>query len=435
MRRIRNNVDGSLLRSSRRQRARAKASEFHYFPLLPKELRDVIWEYAALPFTPGIHFFQLKTDCLFNGRAWETRCHLKVPDRFSAFHRRGDNLSAYLDDVGVWDACCESRQLLEGLRQSGHLASDAGPVLAASDVLSEEDLPFKTLDGWRPSSRDSGCDCSFGEHSEEGTIGPYREMLLNLDQDVICLNVNLGGGNAEFQALLQSGHEILGLDDRIDELRCSGDAFPVRRLALEYHPRWSAQAAASDDPLESLAQPSDGLATWEEDALSDLHCAFTRYSFLPFLTCVYFIDYRIVPAAPQRKKKAGLMSSLLGDEPASSPALHRPGTEVFRGKDATFYEVRRDEVDGERWTFADRDVFLLADALAEERAYQQTSFQAEAEEARRNSSSSSGGDDDEADAPAAVAAADAIRARAERWRLDCSQRCQFKVLACVRSTS
>jgi hypothetical protein len=417
MRRRRNDRAGSLLRRMpRKKREQPRPGEFHYFPLLPKELRDVIWEYAALPFTPGIHFFQLETNCLFNGRTWETRCRLKVPDRFSAFHVRGDNLSAYLDDVGVWDACCESRQLLEGLRLGGQLANEDGPILAASDVLSEEDLPFKTLDSWRPSSRDSGCDCSFGEHSEEGTLGPYREMLLNLDQDVICLNVNLGGGGPEFQSLLQSGHEILGLDDGIDELRCSGDAFPLRRLALEFHPRWSAQAAVDhDDPLaeqqlDEQQAAADGLASWEEDALSDLNCTFTRYSFLPFLTCVYFIDYRITPAR---------------NVPETD--LHRPGTDVFRGKGATFYEVKRDEVDGDRWVFADRDVFLLAEALAEERAYQQNSFHAEAEEARRN-----GGGEEVAPA---VTAAEVIRARADKWRLDCNQRCQFKVLACVRSSA
>ncbi|KAI1840829.1 hypothetical protein JX266_012977 [Neoarthrinium moseri] len=348
---------------------------FHYFPRLPKELRDVIWEYAALPFVPGIHFFQLITEPLFDGNSWETNCRLEVPTD-SRCRGNGNYTSSYLNDVGVWDACCESRQLLEKLSpRNERLGEKGGPILTAQGMLTEEDSPFEMLRSWR--SHDSGCDCSYGEHRpEDNFFGSNRPLLINLDQDIICLTLDLD--RLRFQL---NGTEILG----IEELRAWGNAFPVRRLALQFYPTWTRE------------NHHDCITARQEETLADLMHNFSTYSYFPFLKSVYFIDYRITA-----KSGAVLNRSVDRLEP------------IFHGKGMTFHEVQRDD---DRWNFPDRNAFLLAEELAHQRACSRADYYA---------------NDDSDEKREAL---DLLQARADVWRLDKDEPCQFKVLCCVPTDS
>ncbi|KAI1390029.1 uncharacterized protein F4822DRAFT_428375 [Hypoxylon trugodes] len=92
--------------------------EFHLFPKLPIELRDMIWEFAMRPNKPGVHFFQRR-----NPSGWFTY-QLTLPGLVDQ-PRTGDhtfrgpryvpqhNPSTYLIDEHLWFACRESRQTME----------------------------------------------------------------------------------------------------------------------------------------------------------------------------------------------------------------------------------------------------------------------------------------------------------------------------------
>ncbi|KAK1757091.1 hypothetical protein QBC47DRAFT_378394 [Echria macrotheca] len=114
----------------------APLTAFHYFPLLPFELRELIWKFAVRPAVPGAHFFTVKHDQsrgfssefqalhpYRNGRQpWclgAPRCLPKTAEFTrdlleatppSWLH---NNPSSYLIDSGLWSACRESRLVME----------------------------------------------------------------------------------------------------------------------------------------------------------------------------------------------------------------------------------------------------------------------------------------------------------------------------------
>ncbi|KAI0134272.1 hypothetical protein BJ170DRAFT_192773 [Xylariales sp. AK1849] len=297
--------------------------EFHYFPFLPKELRDMVWEYAALPSTPGIHFFQLVTESRFEDSRWKTRCRLDAPNAPGRSRWFRDNASSYLDTLGVWDACCESRQRLGKLFPRQQLTDESGPLLAIHDLISESDLPFESLKGWNDQGY-SPCNCSYRDHGRSLTLGSNRALVLNLEEDIICLGLDLSG-----MRFHEGGNEIMD----IQELRAL-KGHPARRLALEWNPKWN-----QDLP--------DGITPGESEVLCDIITKFTSAAFLPRLKCVYFIDHRITA------RKDPEMDSICC------------GTEVFRGRGKTFHEVRSGD---DRWVVADEHPFVLLRDLAEERS-------------------------------------------------------------------
>jgi len=102
---------------------------FHPFPRLPKELRDVIWDFAIRPKRPSAHVFtafESSVDAEWSQLSqyavthpWARRCNLAAPQsRNSTDQQRRlswvqDNLSAYIIDSGLWRACKESREAVE----------------------------------------------------------------------------------------------------------------------------------------------------------------------------------------------------------------------------------------------------------------------------------------------------------------------------------
>lgn len=356
------------------------AGEFHYFPLLPKELRDVIWEYAALPSAPGIHFFQLETvlDWREELNRTEAVCRFGISPNsgFVDGLGFGSNASSYFNDLAVWDACCESRQRLENLRLRGRIGQGDGPLTVVPGLLLEDLLPYETLAGWNGTS--SGrCHCSYGYHEPKSCLGGRRDLLVNLEKDVICLTLDL-----QHLTFRRGGDEILD----IPQLRALKEDFPVRKLALQYHPEWAGGLG--------------GITPGQEEILQDVLDMFSSYVHLPLLECVYFIDYRITPRSDVRLDAT------------------RPGHAVFRGRRKAFYDVTRDD---ERWDFVDDQPFELAAELDESRSTSRAWCCEGSEEIE---------DPDKEDKTEVM---QFIERRAEKWGLNKDQKCQFRVLACVPS--
>ncbi|KAH6650518.1 hypothetical protein F5144DRAFT_637426 [Chaetomium tenue] len=119
------------------------ATDFHFFPFLPWELRDKIWKFAIRPAVPGAHVFSIR-----NGRPKHTnpdhqtprddyphisesslaapRCLPRGVDFSPAAQEAApiswalNNPSTYLVDSGLWAACKESRLAIEnGLQIPG----------------------------------------------------------------------------------------------------------------------------------------------------------------------------------------------------------------------------------------------------------------------------------------------------------------------------
>ncbi|KAK6222839.1 hypothetical protein LQW54_000648 [Pestalotiopsis sp. IQ-011] len=381
-------------------RAESPLCEFHYFPLLPKELRDMVWEFAAQSqlSTPSIHFFQLQTvlddrDEAEDGNGRTPRkCTLSVP-KHSGFVDGlgfGHNPSSYLNDLAVWDACCESRHLLETGRARGRTYSDDSRVMAVRNLLAEEDLPYaKPLSGWRGTPGETcSCQCSYGTHrptaaataTHERHNGGRRDLLVNLEQDVICLTLDLQ--NLTFE---RDGSELLD----IPELRALKDDFPVRKLALQYHPGW--------------AGGLEGIGPEQEDALRDVLDMFGTYSHLPLLECVYFIDYRITP-------QGGAQG------PIGSGSSKPSDQAVFQGRGRSFYEVEKDD---DAWCLEDTRPFLLAEELANSRSLSRAWSSEDGEEQNNDQ-------DQEGNKTLRL-----IEDWAEKWGIDQNQECKFKVLACL----
>lgn len=106
-------------------------AEFHRFTLLPRELRDQIWDHALRHNTPGVHFFSTHAPSRIDPAAVEDSMVVKpfeyqgrpaaTPHRgiltLSAPRHRCDgerswssrNDSTYMVDSGMWTACRESR--------------------------------------------------------------------------------------------------------------------------------------------------------------------------------------------------------------------------------------------------------------------------------------------------------------------------------------
>ncbi|KAI1193263.1 hypothetical protein F5X97DRAFT_44605 [Nemania serpens] len=99
---------------------------FHSFPLLPKELRDQIWEDCVHTFEPSAQFFSFfsyehrehELDELSGqavGCAERFRATIAAPRsrETGEISWSRHNKSAYLIDHGLWTACWESREVIE----------------------------------------------------------------------------------------------------------------------------------------------------------------------------------------------------------------------------------------------------------------------------------------------------------------------------------
>ncbi|KAI1134934.1 hypothetical protein F5Y05DRAFT_421661 [Hypoxylon sp. FL0543] len=84
---------------------------FHFFPRLPQELKDRVWEFAAQN-SPGIHFFRLVRGC----REWALEAPRHKPQHRPSWTTK--NSSYYLHYQALWDTCKASRREVDKYQQS-----------------------------------------------------------------------------------------------------------------------------------------------------------------------------------------------------------------------------------------------------------------------------------------------------------------------------
>ncbi|KAK0655765.1 hypothetical protein B0T16DRAFT_397661 [Cercophora newfieldiana] len=105
------------------------ATEFHFFPLLPWELRDMIWKFAIRPALPGAHIFRISTaehrtpeQEASGGHCPQKRERFVAPQclprgfdssQAAPISWTLNNPSMYLVDGGLWTACKESLQAID----------------------------------------------------------------------------------------------------------------------------------------------------------------------------------------------------------------------------------------------------------------------------------------------------------------------------------
>ncbi|OBS28431.1 hypothetical protein FPOA_02369 [Fusarium poae] len=148
-------------------------STFHPFSRLPFELRQQIWEEACLPSGPlerGIQYLFLTADGLVaSPRNWSQTSKQDPSDL--------RNKSAYLIDGGLWNACKESRQVIEkhkNFEEWVHLRNQA----------IDEDESFNSYKaGW-----DSGTSAIHPATIEDGTEDWH--MLTYPGQDIFCYKLD-----------------------------------------------------------------------------------------------------------------------------------------------------------------------------------------------------------------------------------------------------
>ncbi|KAH8882202.1 hypothetical protein GQ53DRAFT_463394 [Thozetella sp. PMI_491] len=156
-------------------------AEFHLFPNLPKELRDLIWESAIRPDRPSAHFFTLcydgkesmRTQVLANwaSRYQNWKLQLSCPQfsstAFGSYSWTDGNPSAYLLDSGLWTACRESRDAMRRYHRLGRRPErDAEEAAPETTPTGPRALPRPTLA------------CSKGLiHDRFLTVDPARDLL------------------------------------------------------------------------------------------------------------------------------------------------------------------------------------------------------------------------------------------------------------------
>ncbi|KAK0758151.1 hypothetical protein N5P37_009452 [Trichoderma harzianum] len=173
-------------------------SEFHQFANLPTELRLKIWKHALQPISPSrprAHFFSV-TNYKEDGdtlKKLRVQCHLGsdceinhgttyclAAPKFGDSHSwTNNNPSAYLLDYGMWNACHESREVIEKHYKMNHWTAKFRQGRSSMDDNQPVDacVPFIY-----PHSSGSWC---FAIHPNQdlvclqpinaGTVGYYRE--------------------------------------------------------------------------------------------------------------------------------------------------------------------------------------------------------------------------------------------------------------------
>lgn len=419
--------------------------EFQYFPLLPKELRDMVWEFASQSqlSTPSMHFFQLETvleEHPIEGRDDIERCILTVPQCTGFVQDKLGfrfNSSSYLNDLAVWDACCEARHLLEAGRAraaSRGNQSDGGRIMTVRNKVPDDFLPWKKgLSGWQTPGET--CPCSYGSHYGSAAVaehndcnssnigtdndrGAHRNLLINLEQDVLCLTFDWDN----LKAFMRDGSELL----EIPELRGLKNGYPVRKIALQYHPDWigGRDGIQTQQVRRQVDWPKRKNSMWltyyfQEDGLRDVLDVLSQYQDFPLLECLYLIDYRITP----RDQETRALDSTSTKEERQRPAKSK----VFEARGMSFHEVEKDDQD---WCLPDDQPFTLLAAMAETNAagrwaatgrgdvpWAAEGLHEAAMEGHEEEEESQGLRD--------------LRDWAGKWGLNWEQKCQFKVLACL----
>lgn len=183
-------------------------AEFHRFDELPRELRDQIWDLTIRDEAPGVHFFTAHD--LLSGLS-----HFTLPDKVDGSkqvkhrdkqgisdensfvpctlsaprHRNGGpqkwnsyNLSAYLQDSGLWTACWESR--LRMLRRYRPEQTSSQHLRTAEEIREFFTSTFDTNVTLR----------ILGDHAQE-----TQYITINPIVDLLCLQSPTMSAGAPFK--------------------------------------------------------------------------------------------------------------------------------------------------------------------------------------------------------------------------------------------
>ncbi|KAI0384310.1 hypothetical protein F5Y04DRAFT_293261 [Hypomontagnella monticulosa] len=193
---------------------------FTLFPLLPKELRDKIWDSAIRPDQPGAHFFsvvgpleagdspldygpRMELKILEHPDKWDDRV-LAAPGHLHANSVRLSweihNPSLYMYDSGLWSACKESRDRMEWRFESQSWDRDAREryfrdsprsQIKESNVISTTGC-FRTRTGMRYFTMYPHQDLLCLQSRWKRTFQLCDFRLANIDVAVPFLNSRLG---------------------------------------------------------------------------------------------------------------------------------------------------------------------------------------------------------------------------------------------------
>jgi hypothetical protein len=312
-------------------------AEFHFFPLLPWELREKIWKLVIRPTGPGANVFRVYnrkqsepvmedeafTDD-FNDWGWHLAAPQCLPNGvdFSPAARRAapiswtlNNPSTYLVDSGLWTACKESMLIIE----------------------QEFQTPARRQKQWTPSEVES-FRAERGRFTLPETAtymisdpSRYRYITVFPTQDLLILQIR----ELPTPHFLQNSHDVIALNDHFLSFIFPSLLSPVGNdtktyyrhqydlhVAFEYDPAW-------DTVNHHLPDfPSYGSRLLENMIKST--ASEGQFSF------VWFIDYRI-KRNPRHQAATG----------ENAVGLDSEQSKVFFASDRRFVEVKEGQLGGE----------------------------------------------------------------------------------------
>jgi hypothetical protein len=318
---------------------------FHYFPLLPFELRDQIWKFALRPAVPGAHLFCTYPQ-LFNytepegfsfafqafhpfDPLWCLGAPRCLP-RTSTFTQDSlalaptswlrNNPSAYLIDSGLWSACKESRRVIEHAfrRPEYHGHPNWG---ISKSVIDEDNRGDSQKQSYGLFALPGVTSYATREEDERRflSVMPYRDLFILQPFKL-----------SEFYGIGISGTIPFYYPGGL--ARPSFDWWANYQIALEYDPVWDKASAA---PYNSM----------DRQIIEHLIPQIAEDCILNF----WLIDYRIKP------KSTGRAGAESGGPPCT-------GRKVFLGSDRRYVQVLPEECPDSRDSYQDGGplAFILA---------------------------------------------------------------------------
>ncbi|KAK3934570.1 hypothetical protein QBC46DRAFT_324884 [Diplogelasinospora grovesii] len=309
---------------------------FHFFPLLPLELREAIWTFAVRPPRPGAHIFRVysEEEAETMDRQYETdsegrirpfpavaapQClprdaHFTLSARASApVSWTSHNSSAYLIDSGLWTACKESRLVIErvfrceewlALRKERNKSSGLRMYLECG--IGTEDLP-EHEDYEKAAKKLFGCPFHMPATylARDGSSAHYLTIFPGTDLIVLQLEPH-DMGNISWDSLNDNG------------------AIPALRAAIS----WRIELGTVQYALE-LDPSWNKKAQCYSNSDNDLLCDIVRAARSEEFSKLWLINYQI-------KRKHYVPT----EEQAAKMERHPPA--IFYGSDRRYVEVMRD---------------------------------------------------------------------------------------------
>ncbi|KAK0744359.1 hypothetical protein B0T21DRAFT_357689 [Apiosordaria backusii] len=304
------------------------AADFHFFPLLPWELREMIWKLAIRPALPGAHVFRVynANDSEHNGPEHETsrddypwisksrlaapRCLPRGVDFDPAAQAAApiswtlNNPSTYLIDSGLWAACKESLLVIENEFQN---PARRQKVWSLSEVES-----FRKKRGRFTLPETATYTVSDNSRRRYLTVFPGQDLFILQPHDIAALNWDLIWDSFPSYRFLAG-----------DWIRISWDECE-RHMALEYDPAW-----------DKVAHNTRRGPAW--DFIVDI----VWNTALAGSFSLWFIDYRI-KRSPRYQEPTKEQAKALGDKPPRA----------FYASDRRFVEVKEKQFG--QWAGHDR---------------------------------------------------------------------------------